>query len=105
MYGLGTLSFFTMKHNLNDVHWYIIASDDEILLAPTITIGISNCQKIQIQTPELRDCTQLPVHKQLDFQARIPESRTPEARTPEARVCSQLPVHAQAPAPITSLPQ
>jgi hypothetical protein len=31
MYGLGTLSFVTIKHNLNDVHWYIIASDDEIL--------------------------------------------------------------------------
>jgi hypothetical protein len=49
--------------------------------------------EIQIQTPESRDCTQLPVHKRSVFQVR----------TPEARDCSQLPVHAQAPAPSTSL--
>jgi hypothetical protein len=50
--------------------------------------------EFEVRTPKARDCTKLSVLKRPEFQLR----------SPEARDCSQCHVHAQAPAPITTLP-
>jgi hypothetical protein len=59
MYGLGTPRPFSSDSKLYDVHWYVIATEDEILSRRPFDRDFQRSE-FQIQTPEPRDSPNFP---------------------------------------------